>query len=123
MIEHEKIIKRYFECWITGDISILEKTFDKNVIYSECYGPEYNGLEVIQKWFDDWHKRGEVLVWDIKQFLHQDNKTSVEWYFKCKYDRKIGEFDGMSLIEFNDKNYIVNLKEFQSKIPHYYPYK
>lgn len=29
----------------------------------------------------------------------------------------------MSLIEFNDKNYIVNLKEFQSKIPHYYPYK
>jgi len=49
--------------------------------------------------------------------------TVVEWHFKCEYEGNIGEFDGISLIEFNDDNYIVSLKEFQSKIPHYYPYR
>ena len=43
--------------------------------------------------------------------------------FKCKYDGDVGEFDGVSLIKFNDCNYIVGLKEFQSKIIHYYPYR
>jgi len=54
--------------------------------------------------------------------IFDGNVVAVEWYFKCEYDRKLGEFDGVSLIEFNDFNRIVNLKEFQSKIPHYYPY-
>ena len=84
---------------------------------------EYHGLEMIERWFEDWNKRGTVLVWDIKQFIHQANMTAVEWYFKCEYDGDIGEFDGVSLIEFNDDNRIVNIKEFQSKIPHYCHYK
>lgn len=118
MIEREKIIKNYFQSWLNKNSQILRKTFDLNAVYSECYGPEYYGLEIIERWFNDWNKRGTVLLWGIKQFIHQDNITVVEWYFKCEYDGDIGEFDGVSLIEFNNDNYIVNLKEFQSKIPH-----
>ncbi len=123
MLEREQIIENYFKCWTNKNSLILSKTFDLNAVYSECYGPEYHGLEVIQRWFNDWNMRGRVLVWDIKKFIHQNNFTAVEWYFKCEYDGEIGEFDGVSLIEFNADNYIINLKEFQSKIPHYYPYE
>lgn len=122
MLKHEEIIKRYFKCWINNDALILEDIFEPKAIYSECYGPEYQGIEIIKRWFEDWHKRGTVLAWDIKQFIHEANVTAVEWYFKCEYDGKIGEFDGVSLIKFSDSNQIVNVKEFQSKLPHYYPY-
>ncbi|CUU46803.1 nuclear transport factor 2 family protein [Clostridium beijerinckii] len=118
----EQIIKKYFKSWLENNCSVLKDIFDLNVTYSECYGPEYHGIDTVTTWFKEWNKRGKVLVWDIKQFIHQGNITVVEWYFKCRYDGEIEEFDGVSLIEFNDNNYIVSLKEFQSKIPHYYPY-
>lgn len=123
MVEREERIKKYFKSWLNNNGSVLKETFDSKVIYSECYGPEYRGIEVVERWFKDWNERGEVLVWDIKQFIHSANVTAVEWYFKCKYDGVIGEFDGVSIIEFNDDNFIISLKEFQSKIPHYYPYE
>lgn len=118
----EQIIKKYFKSWLENNCSVLKDIFDLNVTYSECYGPEYHGIDTVTTWFKEWNKRGKVLVWDIKQFIHQGNITVVEWYFKCRYDGEIEEFDGVSLIEFNGDNYIVSLKEFQSKIPHYYPY-
>lgn len=123
MSDREEIIKKYFGAWINNNSLVLKDIFDRNIIYSECYGPEYHGINTIETWFEDWNKRGEVLIWDIKQFVHQGNISVVEWYFKCKYDGEIGEFDGVSLIEFNDDNYIVTLKEFQSKVPHYSPYE
>lgn len=123
MSGREEIIKKYFGAWINNNSLVLKDIFDRNIIYSECYGPEYHGINTIETWFEDWNKRGEVLIWDIKQFVHQGNISVVEWYFKCKYDGEIGEFDGVSLIEFNDDNYIVTLKEFQSKVPHYSPYE
>ena len=122
-MEQEQIIKNYFDAWLNKNANILKETFASKAIYSECYGPEYKGAEVIERWFEDWNKLGRVIVWDIKQFIHQANMTVVEWHFKCEYEGNVGEFDGISLIEFNDDNYIVSLKEFQSKIPHYYPYR
>jgi len=122
MIEREKIIENYFESWINKNGSILNEIFDSKIVYSECYGPEYRGIDTIERWFKDWNKHGKVISWDIKQFIHEGNVVAIEWYFKCEYDGTIGEFDGVSLIEFNDVNRIVNLKEFQSKIPHSYPY-
>lgn len=122
MVEREIIIKNYFEAWLNSNALILEDIFESKIIYSECYGPEYHGIETIKKWFEDWHKRGNVFTWYIKQFIHSGNITVVEWYFNCNYDGDIGEFDGVSLIEFNNDNQIVSIKEFQSKIPHYYPY-
>ncbi len=49
--------------------------------------------------------------------------TVAEWYFECDYNHEIGGFDGVSIIEFNDDMKIVNLKEFQSKAEHYFPYR
>lgn len=123
MKEKEKCIKDYFNAWIKKDGRILQEIFDTNAVYSECYGPEYHSKATIERWFEDWNKLGTVLTWDIKQFVHQSDVTAVEWYFKCEYKGEIGEFDGVSIIEFNKANQIINLKEFQSKIPHYHPYE
>ncbi|NOU77679.1 nuclear transport factor 2 family protein [Paenibacillus sp. LMG 31459] len=122
MIEREQVIEKYFQSWIHKNNSILSQIFDLNITYTECYGPEYHGLATITKWFDDWNIRGTVLSWKTKQFIHQGSMTAVEWYFECEFESEVGAFDGVSLIEFNTENLMVNVKEFQSKTPHYYPY-
>ncbi len=121
MEKHEQIISKYFNSWIEKDHSLLRDIFAPNAIYSECYGPEYHGIAAIEQWFLDWQEHGTVLAWDIKQFIHQNSVTAVEWYFQCEYGGEVNEFDGMTLIEFDSGDRITNLKEFQSKLPHYFP--
>ncbi len=123
MDKHEQTLMKYFQSWIVRDASSLKEFFAKDVIYSECYGPEYHGLEVIEQWFSDWQKHGTVIAWEIKQFIHQGNRTAAEWYFKCEYDGEVSDFDGVTLAEFDQEGFIINLKEFQSKLPHYDPYE
>ena len=122
MVEREKLIKIYFESWVKNDISSLEGVFDNSIIYSECYGPEYRGLEQVNQWFEDWNKKGKVIRWDIKSFIHDNNVTAAEWFFQCKYNDEVSSFDGVSLITFNESGKIISLKEFQSKYEHNYPY-
>ncbi len=122
MEKREQTIRRYFSSWVENDPDCLPEIFAENIVYSECYGPEYRGLGQIQKWFSDWNKRGRVLEWNIKGFLHQGSKTAVEWYFRCEYDGSTDGFDGVSLIEFDEAGKIVSLKEFQSKAEHVFPY-
>lgn len=122
-MQREEIVERYFQAWLDQNIEPLGSIFSDDVVYSECYGPEYRGLSQILKWFADWNKSGRVLKWDIKNFIHQGMFTVVEWYFECDYHHEIGGFDGVSIIEFNDDMKIANLKEFQSKAEHYFPYR
>lgn len=117
-----QIIREYFKSWLTQSNEIIEKYFDENAVYSECYGPIYRNKREILTWFNDWNKRGKVLNWDMKQIITTDNLAVVEWHFKCCYKNKYSEFDGISLIEFNDSDKIINVKEFESKSNHYYPY-
>lgn len=118
----DEIVRSYFKAWINNERDVLKEIFSENIVYIECYGPEYNDIDIIQRWFEDWHNNGEVLAWDIKQFIHDGNITVVEWDFKCVYKDNASEFDGVSIIDFDDNNRIISLKEFQSKFKHYYPY-
>lgn len=119
----ELIVQKYFDSWIKNDNSNLKNVFTDDIIYSECYGPEYHGINQILLWFNDWHKHGKVLKWDIKQFIHNENMTVAEWYFQCEYKGKVDGFNGVSLIEFTEDLKIKNLKEFESKEQHVYPYE
>lgn len=120
--KREEMIRAYFRCWVKNDPAVLKETFAEDIVYSECYGPEYRSLEQIKQWFSDWNQKGKVLEWNIKGFLHEGNRTAVEWYFRCEYDGETDGFDGVSLIEFNETGKIVSLKEFQSKAEHVFPY-
>lgn len=120
--EMEKIIRKYFQCWLDKDIDPIKDIFSKNITYSECYGPIYTGLEQVITWFAEWNQKGTVLQWNIKRVMLSDNIAIVEWYFKCNYDGTVDGFDGVTIAEFDTDGKIYNLKEFQSKAEHYYPY-
>ena len=74
-IMREEIIRKYFKAWIDVDIETVKRTFTDNIIYTECYGPEYHGLSQIENWFVDWHKKGKVLEWTIKRVIEQNQIT------------------------------------------------
>ncbi len=117
------LVENYFKAWIEKDADILKTIFSDEIIYSECYGPEYHGIQQVLKWLIDWNKAGTVLEWSIKRFVSEGNTTVVEWYFKCNYNNVIDGFDGVSMIDFDGNQKIKVLKEFQSKAEHYFPYE
>lgn len=121
-MNRQEIIESYFSAWICQNRARFDEIFSDEVEYSECYGPEYHGLEQVQQWFDDWNQQGKVLTWNIKNFYQDRDMCIVEWYFECDYNHHIDGFDGVSLILFNNKNEIISIKEFQSKSVHYLPY-
>lgn len=122
-MQKEDIVRSYFQAWLDKNIEPLRGIFSDDIVYSECYGPEYHGLSQVLKWFTDWNKNGTVLSWEIKKFIHQDMFIVVEWYFECDCNNEVSGFDGVSVIEFDDNMKITNLKEFQSKAEHCYPYE
>ena len=48
-MQKEDIIKSYFQAWLDKNIESLRNIFSDDIIYSECYGPEYHGLPQILK--------------------------------------------------------------------------
>lgn len=121
-MEMEDKIHRYFDAWLKQEESGLENIFSEDVVYSECYGPEYHGRDQILRWFRDWNARGKVIAWDWKGWIRQGNRAAVEWHFACEYDGKPDAFDGVSMIEWSDSGRICALREFQSKTEHVFPY-
>lgn len=121
-MQKEEVIKKYFKAWIDNDIEVVKQTFSENVVYSECYGPEYHGIFQIIEWFTDWNKKGKVLEWSVKRIIQQENSIVVEWFFKCDYDNVVDGFDGVTIADFDGQMKISKLSEFQSKAEHYYPY-
>lgn len=124
MDKREKMIKLWFEMWLQKKDLGIADIFSDDVVYTESWGPEYKGVQKIRMWLEEWNTRGTVLTWEIKQFFHKDNQTIVEWYFKNTVNEgKIEEFDGMSLIVWNEQNKIISLKEFGCNINNYDPYQ
>ena len=119
----EEIIRKYFTCWLNKDEKPLTDIFAEDIIYSECYGPEYHGIRQIQQWFHDWNQKGTVQKWDVKQIYISRNTAIIEWYFQCNYCNTQGAYDGVTIAQFDENNKIYNLKEFQSKCDHEYPYE
>ena len=124
MDEREKIIRLWFDMWLTQQDLGIDDIFLDDVIYIESWSPKYENCQTVKHWFNEWNTRGKVLAWDIKQIFHKDNQTIVEWHFKNKMNEgKVEEFDGISLIVWTADNKIKTLKEFGCNCNNYNPYK
>ena len=119
----EDRIRACFQSWIDRDAEAFRNAFSEDAVYSECYGPEYHGLQQLTQWFCDWNQRGRVLEWTIKRCLEQGCTAVVEWYFRSVYDGVEDAFNGVTIADFDAAGKIVCLKEFQSKAEHWYPYE
>ena len=100
----------------------MENIFHKYK-YIESYGVKYENLLEVKRWFHEWNKKNTVLSWEIKDFWHKDNKTMVVWHFKCLFEGKVDEFEGNSIIYWNENFKIDYLKEFACKLPQINPYR
>lgn len=118
----EERIRACFQAWLDRDATMLPALFAPEVMYVESYGPVYQGIGQLTRWFEDWNRRGTVLQWDIRSFATVEHTAYVEWFFRCEYDGEIGGFDGMTIARFGDDLKIRELREFQSKAEHVFPY-
>ncbi len=118
----EKLIQIFFGLWLGKGNTDLHSIFSEDVEYTECYGPVYMGIDQVERWFVNWQKKGKVFSWDIKNIIHQNNFCVVEWNFNYQYDDTRDNFDGVTILEFDENDKIKSAKEFQSKSQHYYPY-
>ena len=122
--DREEIIRQWFNMWLTKQDTGISKIFTPNAIYCESWGPKYVGSKRIKQWFDEWNTRGKVYMWDIKQYIHGENQTIAEWYFKCVLDDgTVQAFDGVSLVKWNDEGQIEFLKEYGCNTDNYDPYE
>ncbi|PLT10637.1 hypothetical protein CYJ79_09280, partial [Lactobacillus crispatus] len=65
------------------------------------------------------HTRKELLFLMFKEINLRNHSSLHKLFYSLE---KISEFDGVSIIDFNDQNKIISVKEYQSKSQHYYPY-
>jgi hypothetical protein len=105
--EKEAVIKEYFEMWVLRDFKNIDNIFYSDIYYSECYGPEYQGISEIHQWIDKMLKEQVVF----------------EWFFKHKMQDEISGFDGVSIIEFTENGTINSIKEFASEAIHTTPFR
>jgi hypothetical protein len=120
--EKEHMITTYFNMWINRDFAGLESIFAFDIYYSECYGPEYQGMAEIQMWIEAMLGQQQVLEWRIKQFIHSEDIVVTEWFFKDRTAEGCHEFDGVSIIGFQGGK-IGSVKEFSSESNHRTPYR
>ena len=118
----EERIRAWFRAWLDKDASALRDLFAAEALYVESYGPVYRGIGQILRWFEDWNRRGTVLQWDIRSFAAVGRTAFVEWFFLCEYDGEVGAFDGVTIAQFDDDLRIRELREYQSKAEHVFPY-
>lgn len=115
----DKLIQDWFKAWFDAEWDSFEDIFEKDVFYSESWGPEYHGITEVKKWFNDWHKDLELNTWEIKNIVHNEDVSFVVWYFNCKDSNEVFEFNGISMIEWGEKDKIKSLQEYVSSLPDY----
>ena len=82
MNEREKIIRLWFDMWLTQQDLGIDEIFSDDVIYIESRCPKYENRETVKQWFNEWNTGGKVLALNIKQFFNKYNQTILEWLFK-----------------------------------------
>ena len=123
MEQRERTVRLWFDMWLRGEDLGIQRIFAPDCVYTESWGPRYEGREKIAHWFQEWNTRGTVLRWDILQFLHQGDQTVVEWAFdNVMNDGRHECFDGLSLVRWTEAGQIAFLQEFGCNRRHYDPY-
>lgn len=118
-----QIIADYFKSWTTGDVSRWREWFAEDIRYEESVGTGYKGIEQMLRWQNDWKDHGTVFSWNICEVYPSNNTYTVLWSFHCVYDGNESEFNGVSVIDFNNENKITLLREFAADPNIVYPYK
>ena len=122
--QREQRIRLWFDMWLQARDLGMEEIFAPDCVYVESWGPRYVGRDMVAHWFQEWNTRGRVVRWDIRQFFHKGDQTIVEWSFRNEMnDGRVEEFDGLSLVQWDEAGRIAFLREFGCNTRNYDPYR
>lgn len=122
--QREQRIRLWFDMWLQARDLGMEEIFAPGCVYVESWGPRYVGRDKVAHWFQEWNTRGRVVRWDIRQFFHKGDQTIVEWSFRNEMnDGRVEEFDGLSLVQWDEAGRIAFLREFGCNTRNYDPYR
>jgi len=123
MSEREETIRLWFDMWLRREDFGISDIFTADAVYTESWGPVYQGVEKIGYWFREWLTRGSVLVWDIHRFFHAGDQTAVTWFFQCRMgDEEPTGFEGVSVVRWTEGGKIAALTEYCCEPEQYDPY-
>lgn len=113
MRQREETIKVWFDMWLGDDITPMNAIFTDDVEYTECWGNQYFGKKEIDQWFEDWHKNNRMSVWKVKQFMHTEDKTIVEFHMEAlAMNGTTRWLEGVYIIEWDENERIKALREY-----------
>ena len=122
--QREQRIRLWFDMWLQARDLGMEEIFAPGCVYVESWGPRYVGRDKVAHWFQEWNTRGRVVRWDIRQFFHKGDQTIVEWSFRNEMnDGRVEQFDGLSLVQWDEAGRIAFLREFGCNTRNYDPYR
>lgn len=114
----------YCQAWLHRDGAALGGLLSPDIVVVECYGPEYRGLEEVEAWFAGWHAQGgRVLAWDVTEAGAFRGGVCLKWRFCCRWDGRESCFDGVSLMDFDERGRISRIEEYSAKAEHIRPYR
>lgn len=119
-----ELIEKYFKAWKEKDLKMFLSVLHNQIEVRESTGAVYQGKKILGKWFASWNQgTNEVIYWEINSFGFDEKREAafIEWKFKCKYENKEYEFEGSSIVYFND-NLIFGINEYEMKLEKSYPY-
>lgn len=118
-----ELFQQTIDAWLTKDVKKLLTVLSEDVIYTECFGAQYQGKAEIEKWFCQWNNpvENKIKSWTVDKY-YVDNETALfTWTFRCFYEGKEGILDGISLVKFSG-NQICEIQEFEQKHEKFRPF-
>ena len=118
-------INQYFTSWIEKDVNLFESVLHDESVIRECTGTVIQGRDQLNRWFIQWNRNGnEVVSWEIKNIGYDSERMNafVEWNFICKFMSRKYEFEGSSIIYF-ENSLIKEINEYEMKKKKSCPYK
>ncbi|MCA2391055.1 MULTISPECIES: nuclear transport factor 2 family protein [Lactococcus] len=118
-----ELFQQTIDAWLNKDLQKLLTALSDDIIYTECYGAQYQGKMEIEKWFRQWNNpvENKVKSWFVNK-SYVDNETGFfTWTFHYVYKGEENIFDGISLVKFSG-NKICEIQEFEQKHEKFRPF-
>ncbi|WMX71692.1 nuclear transport factor 2 family protein [Lactococcus cremoris] len=115
-----ELFQQTIDAWLTKDINKLLSGLSADIIYTECYGAQYQGKAEIEKWFRQWNNpvENQVKSWSVdKSYVDNERVFSHGFSIMSIKGKKIFlmEFLLLNFLEIKFvkfKNLNKNMKNF-----------
>jgi ketosteroid isomerase-like protein len=113
------LVRQYVEGWCEGDAAKILEAVVPSCVVIESHGPTYRGKDRIAQWVETWFEAGgRVERWEITSLEVLGEAGFFEWSFACRWQEKRYDFEGASVIRFEDDK-IAYIREYTTTAPLY----